>query len=139
VRANALRARRRRQRMRRPQVDLRVLDNCVKATKGCEWVFQVRRAHSAAVAAGWPCPTCGSAQMAADMGGMGFIESNQSVLTYNNTMINFNMMEVRSAAASAPTPARATPRPARHYGPTWAVPKAFAHVTRARRLPAAVA
>jgi GDP-D-mannose 3',5'-epimerase len=27
------------------------------------------------------------------MGGMGFIESNQSVLLYNNTMISFNMLE----------------------------------------------
>lgn len=52
-------------------IDLRVLDNCLKAMAGCDWVFQ----------------------MAADMGGMGFIVSNQAVLTYNNTMINFNMME----------------------------------------------
>ena len=27
------------------------------------------------------------------MGGMGFIESNQSVLLFNNTMISFNMLE----------------------------------------------
>ena len=31
--------------------------------------------------------------LAADMGGMGFIVSNQSVLLYNNTMISFNMLE----------------------------------------------
>lgn len=31
--------------------------------------------------------------LAADMGGMGFIESNQSVLLFNNTMISFNMLE----------------------------------------------
>uniref|UniRef100_A0A6U1M3G1 NAD-dependent epimerase/dehydratase domain-containing protein n=1 Tax=Fibrocapsa japonica TaxID=94617 RepID=A0A6U1M3G1_9STRA len=52
-------------------VDLRVLDNCLKATEGCKYVFN----------------------LAADMGGMGFIESNQSVLMYNNTMISFNMLE----------------------------------------------
>lgn len=52
-------------------LDLRTLDNCMKATKGCEWVFN----------------------LAADMGGMGFIQSNHSVILYNNTMISFNMME----------------------------------------------
>ena len=31
--------------------------------------------------------------LAADMGGMGFIVSNQSVLLYNNTMISFNVLE----------------------------------------------
>jgi len=31
--------------------------------------------------------------LAADMGGMGVIVSNQSVLLYNNTMISFNMLE----------------------------------------------
>lgn len=52
-------------------VDLRLLDNCLKVTKGCQHVYN----------------------LAADMGGMGFIESNQSVLLYNNTMISFNMLE----------------------------------------------
>lgn len=52
-------------------VDLRKLENCIAATRGCEQVFN----------------------LAADMGGMGFIESNQSVLMYNNTMISFNMLE----------------------------------------------
>jgi GDP-D-mannose 3',5'-epimerase len=52
-------------------VDLRTLDNCVLATKTCDWVFQ----------------------LAADMGGMGFIQSNHSVILYNNTMISFNMLE----------------------------------------------
>lgn len=52
-------------------VDLRLLDNCLKATAGCQHVFN----------------------LAADMGGMGFIVSNQSVLLYNNTMISFNMLE----------------------------------------------
>lgn len=53
------------------EVDLRDLDNCLKATEGCEWVFN----------------------FAADMGGMGFIQSNHSVILYNNTMISFNMLE----------------------------------------------
>jgi GDP-D-mannose 3',5'-epimerase len=52
-------------------VDLRSLENCKKATAGCDWAFS----------------------LAADMGGMGFIQSNHSVILYNNTMISFNFME----------------------------------------------
>jgi GDP-D-mannose 3',5'-epimerase len=52
-------------------VDLRKYENCLKATEGCEWVFN----------------------FAADMGGMGFIQSNHSVILYNNTLISFNMIE----------------------------------------------
>eukprot|EP00793_Prasinoderma_coloniale_P003199 PRCOL_00005834-RA len=51
--------------------DLRVYDNCLKVTKDCTHVFN----------------------LAADMGGMGFIQSNHSVIMYNNTMISFNMLE----------------------------------------------
>jgi len=53
------------------QVDLRLLENCLKVTAGCQHVYN----------------------LAADMGGMGFIVSNQAVLLYNNTMISFNMLE----------------------------------------------
>jgi len=53
------------------KLDLRILDNCLKFTAGCQHVYN----------------------LAADMGGMGFIVSNQSVLLYNNTMISFNMLE----------------------------------------------
>jgi GDP-D-mannose 3',5'-epimerase len=52
-------------------VDLRVMDNCLKVCEGCEHVFN----------------------LAADMGGMGFIQSNHGVIFYNNTMISFNMLE----------------------------------------------
>ena len=52
-------------------IDLRTLDNCLQASSGCDWVFN----------------------LAADMGGMGFIESNHSVILWNNTMISFNMLE----------------------------------------------
>lgn len=52
-------------------VDLRVADNCAKVVEGCEHVFN----------------------LAADMGGMGYIQSNHSVILYNNTMISFNMLE----------------------------------------------
>ncbi|CAF3301351.1 unnamed protein product [Rotaria sp. Silwood2] len=52
-------------------MDLRTLDNCLVATKGCDWVFN----------------------LAADMGGMGYIQSNNSVILFNNTMISFNMIE----------------------------------------------
>ncbi len=51
--------------------DLRKLINCVFISEGCVHVYN----------------------LAADMGGMGFIESNQSLLAYNNTMISFNMLE----------------------------------------------
>ena len=51
--------------------DLRFIDNCLNVTKDCDWVFN----------------------LAADMGGMGFIQSNQSIILYNNTMISFNMLE----------------------------------------------
>jgi GDP-D-mannose 3',5'-epimerase len=52
-------------------VDLRKYENCEKVTKKCDWVFH----------------------LAADMGGMGYIQSNQSLILYNNTMISFNMIE----------------------------------------------
>ena len=51
--------------------DLRVYDNCKTVMTGCEHVFN----------------------LAADMGGMGFIQSNHSVIMYNNSMISFNMLE----------------------------------------------
>ena len=53
------------------KVDLRDLSNCLRAAKGCHHVYN----------------------LAADMGGMGFIESNQSVLMYNNTMVSSNVLE----------------------------------------------
>merc|ERR550537_1682846 len=53
------------------KLDLRRIENCIKCTAGCNQVFN----------------------LAADMGGMGFIESNQSVLLFNNTMLSFNMLE----------------------------------------------
>lgn len=52
-------------------LDLRDKGNCTKACEGCEDVYN----------------------LAADMGGMGFIQSNHSVILYNNAMISFNMME----------------------------------------------
>ena len=51
--------------------DLRLFENCQKVLKGCDHCFN----------------------LAADMGGMGFIQSNHSVIFYNNVMISFNMME----------------------------------------------
>ncbi len=52
-------------------VDLRSLENCLLVTKGCEDVYD----------------------LAADMGGMGFIQSNHATILYNNIMISFNMVE----------------------------------------------
>jgi len=57
-------------------VDLRVAENCTKVTQGAQHVFN----------------------LAADMGGMGFIQSNHSVILYNNTMISFNMIEAARLA-----------------------------------------
>merc|ERR1712072_291579 len=51
--------------------DLREKKNCLEATKDCTECYN----------------------LAADMGGMGFIQSNHSVIMYNNTMISFNMLE----------------------------------------------
>ena len=51
--------------------DLRLFENCAKVLKGCHHCFN----------------------LAADMGGMGFIQSNHSVIFYNNIMISFNMVE----------------------------------------------
>jgi nucleoside-diphosphate-sugar epimerase/ADP-ribose pyrophosphatase YjhB (NUDIX family) len=52
-------------------VDLRKMGNCLKACEGVDWVFN----------------------LAADMGGMGFIQSNHSRIGYNNTMISLNVLE----------------------------------------------
>lgn len=52
-------------------VDLREKENCFAAAKGCEDIYN----------------------LAADMGGMGFIQSNHSVILYNNAMISFQMQE----------------------------------------------
>lgn len=53
------------------KIDLRFWENCLIVSKDIDDVY------------------C----LAADMGGMGFIQSNHSVILYNNTMISFNMME----------------------------------------------
>ena len=51
--------------------DLRKLDIAIKGCDGCKHVYN----------------------LAADMGGMGFICSNESVLSFNNTAISMNMLE----------------------------------------------
>lgn len=53
------------------KLDLRSIDNCVQACAQIDWVFN----------------------LAADMGGMGFIQSNHSRIGYNNTLISLNMLE----------------------------------------------
>lgn len=53
------------------KIDLRTLDNCLKVCQGIEDVYH----------------------LAADMGGMGFIQSNHSTILFNNTMISFNLAE----------------------------------------------
>jgi len=57
-------------------LDLREIDNCVKSCEGCEWVFN----------------------LAADMGGMGFIQSNHSRIIYNSTLISLNVVEAARRA-----------------------------------------
>lgn len=51
--------------------DLRKLEVAIKGAKDCKYVYN----------------------LAADMGGMGFICSNESVLSFNNTAISMNMLE----------------------------------------------
>ena len=57
-------------------LDLRTLEACNEAVKGVDWVFN----------------------LAADMGGMGFIQSNEATLMYNNTMISMNATEASRKA-----------------------------------------
>jgi len=57
-------------------LDLRDLNNCKTACEGCEWVFN----------------------LAADMGGMGFIQSNHSRIMYNSTMLSMNVLEAARCA-----------------------------------------
>jgi GDP-D-mannose 3',5'-epimerase len=57
-------------------LDLRFPENCAKAVEGMDWCFN----------------------LAADMGGMGFIQSNHSRILYNSTMISFNVAEAARAA-----------------------------------------
>src|ERR1700682_3739594 len=52
-------------------LDLRRFDNCLIATRGVQEVYA----------------------LAADMGGIGFIEQNKGVITRNNTLINLNTIE----------------------------------------------
>jgi len=56
-------------------VDLRVLNNWKRVSRGCDWVFN----------------------LAADMGGMGFIQSNHSVISFNNTMLSLCGVEAARA------------------------------------------
>jgi GDP-D-mannose 3',5'-epimerase len=57
-------------------LDLRFPENAAKAVAGMDWCFN----------------------LAADMGGMGFIQSNHSRILYNSTMISFNVAEAARAA-----------------------------------------
>ena len=59
-------------------LDLRYSDACEKAVEGCDWCFN----------------------LAADMGGMGFIQSNHSRILYNSTMISFNVAEAARKAGT---------------------------------------
>ena len=57
-------------------LDLRGADACKTACEGMDWCFN----------------------LAADMGGMGFIQSNHSRILYNSTMISFNVAEAARVA-----------------------------------------
>ena len=56
--------------------DLRIPANCLRVCDGCRDVYN----------------------LAADMGGMGFIQSNHSRILFNSTMISFNMAEAARVA-----------------------------------------
>ena len=75
--------------------DLRLFENCEKVLKDCDHCFN----------------------LAADMGGMGFIQSNHSVIFYNNIMISFNIMEacrVKGITRCVLSPATFSPRLGEH-------------------------
>jgi GDP-D-mannose 3',5'-epimerase len=57
------------------ELDLRRLENCLKATEGVEEVYS----------------------LAADMGGMGFISSNHARILSNNTLISFHTLDAARA------------------------------------------
>ena len=57
-------------------LDLREYDNCLKACEGIEEVYQ----------------------LAADMGGIGYITSNHAEVLRNNALINLNMLEAAKAS-----------------------------------------
>ena len=59
-------------------LDLREFENCQKATDGMEDVYQ----------------------LAADMGGIGYISANHALLTRNNTLINSHMLEAARCAGT---------------------------------------
>ena len=59
--------------------DLRKLEVAIKGCVGCKYVYN----------------------LAADMGGMGFICSNESVLSFNNTAISMNMLEAASRGGAS--------------------------------------
>lgn len=52
-------------------LDLRKWDNCLQATRGMDQVYN----------------------LAANMGGIGFIETNKAVIVHDNTLINIHMLE----------------------------------------------
>eukprot|EP00658_Telonema_sp_P-2_P023337 TRINITY_DN1934_c0_g1_i1.p1 TRINITY_DN1934_c0_g1~~TRINITY_DN1934_c0_g1_i1.p1 ORF type:complete len:356 (-),score=130.78 TRINITY_DN1934_c0_g1_i1:227-1294(-) len=57
-------------------LDLRKIENCYTSCEGMEWIFN----------------------LAADMGGMGFIQSNHSRIIYNSTLISLNVVEAAREA-----------------------------------------
>ena len=59
-------------------LDLREFENCQQATRGMEDVYQ----------------------LAADMGGIGYISANHALLTRNNTLINSHMLEAARCAGA---------------------------------------
>lgn len=92
-------------------LDLRDLSACLKACEGCNWVrisfiskmlpsslslFPICSIYSLFLLQCFYFPLLLTKvyDLAADMGGMGFIQSNHSVILYNNTMISFNLVEV---------------------------------------------
>ena len=101
-------------------VDLRVYENCKTVVKGCDHVFNLAADMGGECAIQhWQLRSLSSVYVPQYMllshldsklshqisetslfeacgvtAGMGFIQSNHSVIMYNNTMISFNMMEV---------------------------------------------
>jgi GDP-D-mannose 3',5'-epimerase len=79
------------------KLDLRDPENCKLACAGCDWVFN----------------------LAADMGGMGFIQSNHSRILYNSTMIRCASPTRTTAPPPLPQQRAGRPRLCSRSGARW--------------------
>ena len=125
-------------------VDLRVYENCKTVVKGCDHVFNLAADMGGECAVHHRClgslcaacmpqqvllshltpsfsirfPEISFSEACGATAGMGFIQSNHSVIMYNNTMISFNMMEVSRIEGIKRRAALLTTQPAPKFLPS---------------------